>query len=153
MPAIIGYSTKLELDAGVGTFTEIPEVNMITLPSVESSVVETTHINQSTTWKDYTPGLTDGGSLSFECNFSTATYATLFGVKGRKKITTVIPPTGNDIKWQITSPDENGATALGSTKFTFNGILTKLDTSFEIEGKVVIKAEIKVCGAITVATA
>jgi hypothetical protein len=149
--AIIGFTTKLELDAGVGTFTEITEVNMISLPAVETSTVETTFMGQSTTWRDYTPGLTDAGVLGFETNFSTATYNTLFAVKGKKKATTIIPSTGQDIRYRVTSPDENGGTANGASSFTFNGILTKLDTSFDIEGKVVIKGEVKVCGAITIA--
>jgi hypothetical protein len=151
--AIIGFTAKLELDPGTASYTEISETTLISLPAFETATVETSYLGMSTPDRTYTPGLTDNGTLSFECNYSKATFNTLAGVKGKLKITTQIPPTGNNINWRITSPDEDGAGAGTAQTFTFNGILTKLETSFETEAVVKIKGEVKISGAITVGDA
>jgi hypothetical protein len=151
--AIIGFTAKLELDPGTGSYATIDECTMITLPAFETTSIETSHLNLITPDRTYTPGLTDNGTLSFECNYSKATYNTLHSIKGKLKVTSQIPPTGNNINWRITSPDEDGAGAGTAQTFTFNGFLTKLETAFETEAVVKIKGEVKVNGAITVGDA
>lgn len=150
--ATIGFTAKLELDNGGGTFAIIDEATMITVPAQETTTVETTHLNLSTPMKTFTPGLTDPGVLSFEANYTKASYNQLNAVRGKLKDgANPIPPTGDDIKWRITAPDEDGAGAGTAQTFTFAGILTKLELGFETEAVVKIKGEVKVSGAITIA--
>lgn len=145
--ATIGFTAKLELDNGSGTFAVIDEATMITVPAQETTTVETTHLNLSTPIKTFTPGLTDPGVLSFEANYTKASYNQLNAVRGKLKDgANPIPPTGDDIKWKITAPDDGTPQV-----FTFNGILTKLELGFETEAVVKIKGEVKVSGEITIA--
>lgn len=149
--AVIGFTSKLELDPGTSTYGLISDTTMITIPSQEVSTVETSWLGMSDTNRTYTPGLTDPGVLSFECNYSKSGYTALNTVRGKLKITTAIPPTGNPVMWKITAPDEDGAGVATPQSFTFNGILTKLEVNIETEGLMKIKGEVKVSGAITVA--
>lgn len=151
--AIVGFSTTLALgsDNASPTYTDITELNMVTIPEFETGTVESSYMNQSTKFRDYLPTLTNPGVVEFECNFSTAQHAALYAVMGRKKYTgTTLPQTGNNVMWKIITPDENGATANGFTTFVFNGILTKCACSFSTEEKLVIKGSIQVCGAVTI---
>src|SRR3954465_2047613 len=75
--ATIGYGAKLKIGTAF-----VAEAAMITLPSFEVAEVESTHlgvVNRTRTW---IPGLTDGGTFSFECNYTAAEFSTLFGLLG-----------------------------------------------------------------------
>lgn len=148
--AVIGFTSKLELDPGTGTFATVSETTMITVPAQEVTTVETSYLGMSNPVKTFTPALTDPGVMAFECNYQKDTYNTLNGVRGKLKVNGPIPPTGNPIQWKITAPDEDGGSASNQT-FTFNGILTKLEVNIEVEGLMKIKGEVKVSGPITVA--
>lgn len=150
--AVIGFTAKLELNDGASNaFVVVDETTMITLPAQDVTTVETTYLGLSTPYKTYTPGLTDSGTLSFECNYTKATYTRLQAVRGKLKHTTIIPPSGTNVEWKVTAPDEDAGGVGTAQSFTMNGILTKLDLSMEVEGVMRIKGEVKVSGAITVA--
>lgn len=151
--AVIGFTSKLELDPGTGSFAVIDEMTMITIPAMEVTSVETSYlgISASAPYKQFTPGLIDPGVLAFECNYKKDTYNTLNGVRGKLKATTAIPPTGSDVKWKVTCPDEDGAGSSTAQTFTWNGFLTKLEVNVEVEGVMKIKGEVKLSGACTVA--
>jgi len=150
--ATIGFTAKLELNDGASNaYDVVAETTMITLPAQDVTTVETTYLGLSTPHKTFTPGLTDSGVLSFECNFTEATYNRLQAVRGKLKHTTIIPPSGTDVNWKVTAPDEDAGGAGTAMTFTMNGILTKLEVSMEVEAVMKIKGEIKISGAITVA--
>jgi hypothetical protein len=150
--AVIGFTAKLELYDGTSNAYEVvDETTMITLPAQDVTTGETTYLGLATPYKTYTPGLTDSGTLSFECNYTKATYNRLQAVRGKLKHTTVIPPSGTDVNWKVTAPDEDAGGAGTAQTFTMNGILTKLDLGIEIEGVMKIKGEVTISGAITVA--
>ena len=145
--AIIGFSAALAIDPGTATFTNLPELVMVSLPAFETTTVETSHLGLSNTYKTFTPGLTDGGVMTFECNYSKAAYTQLQTVLGKLKITTAIPPSGNDIRYRVTLPDEDAGGAGTAQVFT----LTKMECSAEVESIMKIKGEVKVNSNITVA--
>jgi len=150
--AVIGFTAKLELnDGSSNAYAVIDELTMITLPAQDVTTVETTHLGLSTPFKTFTPGLTDSGVLSFECNFTEDNYARLQAVRGKLKHSSSIPPSGTDVNWKVTAPDEDAGGAETAMTFVMNGILTKLDVSMEIESVMKIKGEVKISGAITVA--
>lgn len=149
---IIGFTAKLEVnDGSSNAYAVIDQATTITLPSQDTTSVETTYLGLSTPHKTFTPGLTDAGTLSFECNYTSATYARLQGLLGKLKHDSRIPPTGTDVNWKITAPDEDGSGSGGAQTFTMNGFLSKLDLSMEVEAVMKIKGEVKISGAITVA--
>jgi len=150
--ATIGFTAKLELnDGSSNAYAVVDETTMITLPAQDVTTVETTYLGLTTPCKTFTPGLTDSGTLSFECNYTEATYSRLQAVRGKLKHTTIIPPSGTDVNWKVTAPDEDAGGAGTALTFIMNGILTKLDLSIEVEAVMKIKGEVKISGAITVA--
>jgi hypothetical protein len=151
--AIVGFQSTLGLgnDNASPTYTDIVELNMVSIPEFETGTVEASYMNQSTKYRDFIPTLTNPGVIEFECNFTTAQHAALYAVHGKKKYTgSLLPQTGNNVMWQIKTPDENGATSNGLTTFVFNGILTKMSCSLGMEEKLVIKGTIQICGSVTI---
>lgn len=147
MPAI-GFLAKLSLDDGAGTFTEISECTLIQLPTVETAVVEVTYLNQTDAFRKFQPGLSDSGTMLFECHYTPTAYNVLQGVNGfLKDGADQTLPTGNDIRWKVESP------TIGTSQvFTMKGILNKLEvTGFDTESVIKIKGEVKVTGEITIA--
>ena len=148
----LALNAKLELDPGTGSYSIVDDCTTISVPEFSVGVVDTSHLNLLTPHRTFTPGLIDNGSVTFECHFTEATYSQLLAVLGKKKITTVIPPTGANVNWRITAMDEDAAGALTPVTWTFNGFLNKLGTSFdEAEAIVKIKGEIKCDNLVTVA--
>lgn len=151
MSGIIGFTSKLELDPGTGTFELVIGTTTVTSPAREVSMLETSWLGMADRYRTYTPGLIDPGNVSFEANYSKETYMQLDAVYGLTKIGGAIPPTGADIRWKVTFPDEDGVgTGTGQT-FTFNGSLEKLTADAEIEAVMKIKGEIKISGAVAIA--
>jgi len=109
---------------------------MITLPTYETSKVESTHLSVTNRKRTYVDGLTDCGTFSFECNYSADTYTLLYGLLGAGTKPVV-----------VTSPvDEN-------QKFTFNAFMSKgPDCAFEPDTISKIKVEMKVDGEVTLGT-
>lgn len=152
MPGIIGFGATLDVNDGASNaYEDIPEVTMITLPDLSTTSVETTYLGLSEPYKTFTPGLTDAGVLTFDCNWSSATYARMFALLGKLKHSTRIPPTGTDVNWRITSPDEDASGSGGAQTYTFNGFLTKIGQPIEIEGVMKMSCEVKISGEITIA--
>ena len=151
MPGTIGFTASLSVNDGSSNAQQaIPNVKMITLPTLDTAMIETTTLGSATPDKTFTPGLTDSGNLSFECLYTADTYSRLATLVGKLKHSTRIPPTGTDVTWLVTAPDEDGAGAGAAQTFTFNGCLTKIETSMEIEAVMMIKGEVKVSGNVTV---
>lgn len=150
---IIGFTSKLEYDSGGGTFTAVSETTTITIPAMEVTSVETSHlgISASAPYKTFTPGLIDAGVLAFECNYSSTVYSALHGLRGKLKATTIIPPTGGDVRWRVTAPDEDGSGSGTAQTFTWNGFLTKCEVNVGVEDVMKIKGEVKLSGAPTIA--
>jgi len=68
----IGYGTLLEVRSGESTsdaYVEIAEVTDLTPPSDSVDEVETTHMQSPDGAKEFTPGLTDSGSMSVTINY------------------------------------------------------------------------------------
>lgn len=74
MPATearIGYGTGffLATPEAPAVYTEIAEILSITPPSVSRDLPEATHMKSPDRWKEYIPGLRDGGEITMELNF------------------------------------------------------------------------------------
>lgn len=150
--AIIGFTAALSVNDGAAqAYVAIDDVTMITLPSSDTATVETTSLGTASAFRTYTGALTDSGNLTFECHYSKATYTRLSALVGFLKYTTRIPPSGADVTWKVTAPDEDAGGSGTAQTFTMKGILVKLETSFETESLVKIKGEVKISGGITIA--
>ena len=151
--AVIGFTAKLELDPGTTTYATVAETTSISFPSRDTTVHDASYLGQSGTYRLIAPGLSDGGTVDFECLYKKATMVTLNGVYGRLQITTVIPPSGGGIMWEITAPDEDAGGVGTAQTVTFAGILVKCDTSMDNDNVMKIKGSIKVHGEPTFGSA
>lgn len=99
--ASIGYRTVLELAlASKPTeFTHIAEMFTATPPSDTDDQVEATHFQSPNRYREYIPGLTDGGEASFELNYipGSTTDRYLNGIKGKRLIARLTFPNGVQI--------------------------------------------------------
>lgn len=146
--ATIGYTAKLQVKKASDFEDVSPEVVTITVPAIEVSSVESTHLNVTDGFKTYVPGLKNAGVLSFEANYTKDAYVLLDGIRGKLKEGTT------DIEWKITAPDEDGGATpsmFTPQTFTFKGFVMKTELAFEPEGVAKIKAEVQVVGKVTVA--
>lgn len=149
--ACIGFTATVSVNDGASNASvAFDEVVQITLPSRDTTIVETSFMGMSSPDKTYVGGLSDNGNLAIEMNWTKVTYNRLNALLGKARYGTRIPSTGSAaVSWVVTSPDEDGPGANTAQIFTFGGILSKLDLSFDTEGIAKIKCDIKVTGAIT----
>lgn len=149
---MIGFTSKLSVNDGTSNAdTVLAEVVNITWPSLDTEAIENTHMGLTDPFKTYTPGLTDAGTIQFECNYSSATYTRLYALLGKLKHDQRIPATGTAVTWKISAPDEDGSGSGTAQSFSFNGMLSKLDMSADNNTNMVIKGEIKISGKPTIA--
>lgn len=68
--AIIGFLTiyAVEDAVGSGNYIEIGELTNVTPPNESADDVERTHMKSPGGYKEFTPGLIDGGTSTFEIN-------------------------------------------------------------------------------------
>lgn len=130
--AVIGFTAQLEAGTGASDALEVvSESTMIQVPALQASTVESTHLAVTDGIRTYIPGLIDPGTVSFEANYTAGVYSKLKAILAKKK------------PWKISSPEDENQT------FSFDGILTKVDLSFETEAVAKIKGEVKVTGDVT----
>jgi hypothetical protein len=145
--ATLGYTTKLELDPGTGTFAELLNCISITLPKSNVNMVDSTSLTSANRTRTYVPGLIDAGSFDFEVQYAKATLTALKAVEGIASVGSTPLP----VKWRITLPDEDGAGAITAVVFTFPGTLVSLEGDAKVEDILVLKCGVKVTGAVTIA--
>lgn len=102
--ASIGYRTVLELAlASKPTeFTHIVEMFTATPPSDTDDQVEATHFQSPNRYREYIPGLSDGGEASFELNHipGSTTDRFLSSIKGKRLIARLTFPNGVQVIFQ-----------------------------------------------------
>jgi hypothetical protein len=69
--AKIAYGSKLEVETapGSGSFTEIAEIKSVSKPNASVEDVDVTHMSSPGLAKEFIPGLTDFGEISFDVNW------------------------------------------------------------------------------------
>lgn len=72
--AIIAYGATVERSQDGTTYTEIPEALGIAIPQVEKDWVDVTSLDSAGGYKEYIPGLKDGGTRAVSCNYTPAGY-------------------------------------------------------------------------------
>lgn len=128
--AKIGYGTTIELAVPTGgTYTYIGEVTgEIGIASESTDQVDVTHFSSPNKTREFIPGLTDGGELTFDVNFvpSSATDKLLISSKGKVCGIRLTFPNGCQMitlgsrqSYERTSPLEDKMT--GSVSFKISG--------------------------------
>lgn len=140
--AAIGWSTLFKSGNGATpeVFATIAEVTSITPPAFSRDTVDATHEQSPYGFREFIPGLTDAGEVSFDMNFvpdssDVAAFLAEFEAAG-----------GAAVKnRQIVFPD--------GSYFVFAGILTGYEPDAPIDDKMSASVTIKVTGKPTLVQA
>lgn len=132
---MIGVTASLSFETG-STDTPIAKVRKIGGPSWTRTKIDTTHLGIDDGWMVSEPGMSEGTPVTFEAEYSAETWNALQALNSLDLDEAIIG-------WTITPPSGvSGATA------TFDGYLTKLETSFAPNELVVITGEVTITGPI-----
>lgn len=138
--AIIGMGTLLKRGDGASpeVFTMIAEVVNITGPSFSRATVDVTNMDSANNYRDFMPGLLDGGEISFELNFIPSDTT-------QKSIYNTDMSSSTAVNYQIVFPDS------GTTTWSFAGLVTSFDITNPMDEKVTANMTIKIVGQTTFA--
>lgn len=80
MAATLAYGSTLEVEttAGSNTFTAIANITSVTKPNASVDEVETTTMESPNRAKQFEPGLTDYGSISYDINWNPSDATDVF---------------------------------------------------------------------------
>jgi Lambda phage tail tube protein, TTP len=144
--AIDGFGTILKLGDGEATetFTSVAELVDINGPGIKRDSRETTHHQSADKFREYKPGLKDGGEVGYTVNLlpGNATHGT--GTGG-------LLGTINDDElhnWELhLPPNDAGATY----KWSFAGFLTSFDVKYPKGDNITADMTLKISGKPTLA--
>jgi hypothetical protein len=108
MPSDIGYSATIGQRAAgtTGPFLPIPEVINITPPSIETELVDATHLTSPNRLRTYKRAMRNPSDWTFEFNFLQQTYSDLLAIAGTER------------EFELTIPE--------SDPITFRSIITNV---------------------------
>lgn len=102
--AFSSWSTVIqyEVTPGGGSFTDVAELKDITPPDFAVEDLEVTHQTSSDGYKEYIPGLVEGGEVTFDVNWvpGNATQQAVMAKIGGAAINwRIVYPTAVDYRW------------------------------------------------------
>ncbi len=111
-------------------FTPLAEVVTITPPQLVRDTVDATHMASPEKWREFVPGLKDGGEVSLEMNF----------IPGNSDWDILFTEFDNDVasNWKITFPN--------SEAWIFLAYCTGIETAVPLDDKMSATATFKVTG-------
>lgn len=132
--ALDAFSTTFKVGDGATTeaFTAVAEVHNISGPSISRDSIETTHHGSTAGFREYLPGLRDGGEVTIDLNWdhgSGANHSALYN--------DIDTGTANG-NYQVEFPD--------ATVFEFSGHVTAFDVTAPIDDRLTASVTFKVSG-------
>jgi predicted secreted protein len=134
--AKIGFGVLFKIGnaATPEVFTTVAEVTNITPPGLARDSVDASHEQSPSAWREFIPGMKDGGEVSFDVNFvpgSATTLLLLAEMEANPGNKQIVWPTGEIM--------------------SFVGFMTGLEPDTPIDDKMVATATYKVSGQPTLA--
>lgn len=126
--SVIGFTADLTIGA-----VPVDTATTITLGGIMSDAVEDTHLGTASA-RTFIGGLVDSGAVTWSANYDATTFSSLHALVGTVQSCEINSPTDED------------------QSFTFDAVVTKLDTSFATADLVVMNGELKITGDITLGT-
>ena len=143
--AMIGHGTLfeiLDLDQSPPAYVAVAEIVNVQPPQMSRDALDATHAESTNKWREFIPGLRDGGEVSLEMNFIPKGAGTL---KIISTFNSDLPVTCR-ISFPDGDPDLSPPTA---SQWTFTGICTAFSPSAPFDNKMSASATFKVSGAPT----
>lgn len=136
--SVLGYGTLFKRGNNDGppeTFTTVAEVTNIGGPNLSADLVEVTHMESPSGFKEYIAGLKDGGEVTIDFNFINDTT--------QKQLVTDLQA-GTKSNWKIVW------SLAGNPEWTFAGIVTAMGPTAPAGDTITGSATIKISADITV---
>jgi len=137
MPQQAAFGTIIAID-NAGTYSTIAFVRDVGGPSLSLDTIEITTHSSAGGWREFTPGLLDGGEVTLDLFLDTAS-ATQGNTTGL-----LSEITGRTVEgFRITWPD--------ATTAVFNAIVTSWEPGAVVDGALTGSVTLKITGAVTFA--
>lgn len=142
--ALIGYGVHLARGDGASpeVFTNLAEVIDLSAPSMTKDSVEATHTDSPDSFREFIPGLKDGGEFTAVCNFLPSN-ATQDNTSGGALNDFINETTTRN--WRISFPGSPTVT------WTFKAVITGYEAVTPIDDRMTLNLTFKVAGAPTIA--
>ena len=140
--AMIGHGTKFEIfdpASSPPAWVEVAEILNVTAPTLSRDTVDATHSASEEQWREFIPGLRDGGEVTFEMNFipKGVGMAVILSSFNRKTVEQA----------RITFPDgDQNASPPTATRWNFGGFITNFAPAAPVDGKMSASVSFKVSG-------
>lgn len=136
--ALIGYGTRLYMGATANatTLTKLAEVTSVAFPDESVAEVEVTHYESPGRSREFIPGLSDNGSITFTINWvpGSATDALLIAAKADRANRLV----------RIVTPGPDGQ------MFTFPAFISGMTRAAPIDDRMTSDVTLRVAGAVEI---
>jgi len=140
--AMIGHGTRFQIydaDASPPAWVTVAEIVSVTPPSMTRDTVDATHAESPEKWREYIPGLRDGGEVSLEMNF----------IPDGAGTTTIMQTFNKDtvVTCRIIFPDgDPEASPITATVWQFSGFCTNFAPAAPFDNKMSATATFKLSG-------
>lgn len=135
--AAIGYGTlfKIRTSTGPDVYTTIGEQTSVTPFGIAVDSIDASHEESPGAWREFIPGLKDGGEVSLELHYvpGGTAEATLLAALATTKVCRVVFPSG--------------------ARADFSAFITEVSPEAPLDDKMVASVTLKVTGEITVTAA
>lgn len=132
--AKIGHGSLFEIEDTTQSpvaFVKVAEVLNITPPALARDAIDATHTESTEGWREFIPGLKDGGEVSVEMNF----------IPGHASLDLILALFSRDAgNFRITFPDSP------ATVWTFSAFITGFEPEAPLEDKMTATATFKLTG-------
>jgi predicted secreted protein len=140
-----GSEFKIGDDGTTESFTKVAEVVDISGPNMSRDAIEVTSQDSTSGWREFIPGMRDGGEVSVTANWIPVDLTHDDGSDG------VLAHFQDNVlhNWKIVTADDGSS---GTMDIDFAGIVTNFDISLPLEEQAQLEFTIKVSGAVTIDT-
>lgn len=125
--------TQFERSTDGSSYVKIAEGKKITF-SIKGDFLDATNMDSPSAYKEWTPGMIDGGSVKVDANFinTDAIQNDLFSDLAAQTL----------LYWRVQLPNTRG-------KFEFQGYVESLDPDFDVEKLATHSVSVKITGTLT----
>lgn len=138
---VLGFGALLKIanDSSPATYVTIGKINSLSGPGIARDAVEVTHMQSPNGYREFIPGLKDGGEVTAEINFlpADAGLTTLLAQLDDSQLSAC----------KITLP------TTPAYEWSFDAIVTGLPVEIPMDDKMTMEVTLKVSGKPTLATA
>lgn len=135
MAKVNSFGTALQYEDpnNAGTYITVAQAKDISGPERTTSDIEVTTHDSANAYREYLPGLKDGGNISFDLEFDPADSASQAELQTLMEDRTVL-------NWRLVFPNSD------SSRFDFAGFINSFSAEAPVDGSLTASVGIKITG-------